>query len=321
MKLTTVGNTAFLRNTLFLPTVLLTSLLLINWLLQPNFFTPHVVRSNILTFSPLCLVAMGQAIIMIGGNLDLSVGYGLSLINTVIAMNMSTESGMAAHNGLVLFVAFVIAIVMGIINGCIVGYLKVPSFIATFATSFIWWGVAIMVCPVPGGAVPRSFTKFFKAYIGPFNVILLLVVLPALSWVLLNKFRLGRYIFAIGSSKEASYSNGISVNKITLATFAIGWIFVYLGTLALTIQTRAGDAAVGDPYALNSIAAAVVGGVSMSGGVGSPFGAIMGAIILSIIMNIIYFSGLPTSFQILVRGIIIIIALGATVVFKRKYRE
>jgi ribose transport system permease protein len=321
MKLTNVHMTSFLRSTLFLPAVLLTSLLLINWLLQPNFFAPHVVRLNILTFSSLCLVAMGQAIIMIGGNLDLSVGSGLSLINCVIAMNMSMEPEMAVHNGLVLGVAFVIAIVMGIINGCIVGYLKVPSFIATFATAFIWWGVAIKVCPVPGGAVPGSFTKFFKANLGPFNVIFLLVVLTALGWVLLNRFRLGRYIFAIGSSKEAAYSNGISVNKVTLAAFAIGWIFVYLGTLALTIQTRAGDAAVGDPYALNSIAAAVVGGVSMKGGVGSPFGAIMGAISLSIIMNIIYFSGLPTSFQVLVRGIIIIIALGATVVFKRKYRE
>src|SRR5512136_3061293 len=113
MKLTQARHTALLRHTLFLPTILLTSLLLLNWLFQPNFFAPHVVRLNILTFSSLCLVAMGQAIIMIGGNLDLSVGSGLSLINCVIAMNLSMEAGMALHNGMVFGVAFVIAILMG----------------------------------------------------------------------------------------------------------------------------------------------------------------------------------------------------------------
>lgn len=312
---------SYLKSTLFLPTVILIVMVLINWIMQPNLFSVYVIKANTMTFSPLIFVAIGQAIIMISGNLDLSVGYGLSLLNCFLAMNMSTEAGAGGYNILILAAGLCIAAVIGAVNGFIVGYTKVPSFIATFATSFIWWGIAIMICPVPGGAIPRSLTKFFKAGFGPLNMMLILIIAALLVWALLRRFRIGRYIFASGSSPEAAYANGIAVKKVTIISFMIGWAFVYLGTIALSAQTRAGDAAVGDPYAMNSIAAAVIGGVAMTGGSGSPAGAVMGAIILGLIMNIIYFSGLSTSLQILIRGIIIIVALGATVVFKRKYND
>lgn len=307
---------AALKSPMFLPTALVVSLLIFNWVLQPNLFKPAVFRMNILTFSPLILVAAGQAIIMIGGNLDLSVGYGVSLINVIIAKGMTDNP---AFNALILLVALAAAIVMAVANGALVGYLRVPSFIGTFASSFVWYGVAIMICPVPGGDVPRSFTKFFKANLGPFNMVFLIIVIGILAWYVIRKYRVGRYIYATGSNKEAAYINGINVKGITLVAFAIGWVFVYLGTLALTAQTRSGDARIGEPFALNSIAAAVIGGVAISGGRGNPFGAALSAVSLSIILNIIYFAGIPTSWQVLVRGIIIILALGAAVFYKRKY--
>jgi ribose transport system permease protein len=305
---------SFSKKTLFMPLVLTLALVLINLVLQPNFLEARVIRLNVLTFSPLILVAMGQAIILIGGNLDLSVGFGVSLLNCFVAINMSLEQGMAGHNALVLATGLVIAVAMGLVNGVIVGMFKVSSFIATFATSFIWLGIAIMIAPIPGGAITPQFARFFKASVGPVNVTLVIIVLAMCAWLLIRRFRTGRYIYAIGSSWEASYANGIHVRKVTLISFAIGWCYVYLGTLALTAQTRGGDSALGEPFALNSIAAAVIGGVSMTGGSGSPAGAVFGAITLSIILNIIYFLGLPTSLQILVRGIIIIVALGATMI-------
>jgi ribose transport system permease protein len=307
---------AALKHTMFIPALLVISLIIINWALQPNLFKPAVFRMNILTFSPLILVAAGQAIIMICGNLDLSVGYGVSLINVILAKGMTTELG---RNAMVMMVALAVAITMGIINGVLVGYLRVPSLIGTFASSFVWYGVAIMVCPIPGGRIPRPFTQFFKAHIGPFNVIFLVIVIAIVGWHLIRKYRIGRYIYATGSNKEAAYINGINVKGITLVAFAIGWIFVYLGTIALSAQTRSGDARVGEPFMLNSIAAAVIGGVSLAGGRGSPFGAALSAVSLSIILNIIYFAGIPTSYQVLVRGIIIILAIGSAVFYKRKY--
>lgn len=301
---------------MFLPIALTAALLVINWILQPNLFKPAVFRMNMLTFSPLMLVAAGQAIIMISGNLDLSVGYGVSLINVMIATRMTQDAG---FNSLLIFLVLLAAIGMGLLNGALVAYFKVPSFIGTFASSFVWFGIAIIFAPIPGGDVTRRFINFFKKSFGPLNVILLIIIAALVGWYVIKKFRLGRYIHATGSSKEAAYRNGINVNRITLIAFAIGWVFVFLGTLALTSQTRSGDARIGEPFALNSIAAAVVGGVAMSGGRGSPFGAALGAISLSIIMNIIYFAGIPTSWQVLFRGIIIIGALGATVFYKRKY--
>jgi ribose transport system permease protein len=314
-KMRAVWN-AVQKNPMFAPAALVISLIIINWALQPNLFKATTFRMNILTFSPLILIAAGQAIIMICGNLDLSVGYGVSLINVIIAKGMATDLG---HNALIMFVAFAAAITMAVTNGVLVGYLRVPSFIGTFASSFVWYGVAIMICPVPGGDVPRAFTQFFKAHIGPFNVIFLIILLAILAWYVIRRYRIGRYIYATGSNKEAAYINGINVKGITLLAFAIGWTLVYLGTLSLTAQTRSGDARVGEPFALNSIAAAVIGGVSLSGGRGSPFGAALSAVSLSIILNIIYFAGIPTSFQVLVRGTIIILAIGSAVFYKRKY--
>ncbi len=307
---------ALSRSSLFIPVVLAAVLVVANIALQPSFLRPHVIRSNLLTFSPLILVAMGQAVILIGGNLDLSVGFGISLLNCFVAMHMSLVPGAIGQNALILVAGLAIAIGMGVANGVLVGTLRVPSFMATFATSFVWLGVAIMIAPIPGGAVPRGFAQFFKASVGPFNVMLAVVIFSALAWQVVRRYRLGRYIYAIGSSWDASYANGIPVNRITVGSFAVGWCFVYLGALALTAQTRAGDSAIGEPIALNSIAAAVIGGVSLSGGAGSPVGAIFGAITLSIVMNIIYFSGLPTSYQVLVRGLIIIAALGSTIVVR-----
>jgi ribose transport system permease protein len=307
------------RSPVFLPAALLLALVAANWILQPNLFQAAVVRINILTFSPLILVAAGQAIIMISGNLDLSVGYGVSLINCLLATYMAVEPPDPLRNALVFAAAFAAAIAMGLANGVLVGYLKVPSFIGTFASSFVWLGVSIMVRPTPGGEVPRALTAFVKAHVGPFNVALLVIVVSLLAWYVLGRYRVGRYIYATGSSRQAAYRNGINIKKITLLAFAIGWAFVFFGTLALTAQTRAGDARVGEPFALNSIAAAVIGGIAMSGGRGDPLGAVMGAISLSIIMNIIYFAGIPTSWQVFVRGVIIILAIGATVFYKRRY--
>ena len=150
---------AAVRNPMFLPIVLTVALLIINWILQPNLFKPAVFRMNMLTFSPLMLVAAGQAIIMISGNLDLSVGYGVSLINVMIATRMTQEQG---WNSLIIFLALLMAIAMGLINGSLVAYFKIPSFIATFASSFVWFGVGIIFAPIPGGDVTRRFINFFK---------------------------------------------------------------------------------------------------------------------------------------------------------------
>jgi len=137
MRSLTINKNNIMKNSLFLPVILFLVMILINSVMQPNLFKASVIRSNILTFSPLILVAMGQSIIMIAGNLDLSVGFGVSLLNCFLAMTLRVEPGQGGYNTLILGLGLLIAVVMGVVNGFIVGYLKIPSFIATFATSFI----------------------------------------------------------------------------------------------------------------------------------------------------------------------------------------
>ena len=307
---------AVLTSPLTLPFALFVAVLAVNAVFQDNLFNPRVIRTNILTFAPLMLVAMGQAIIMISGNLDLSVGWGVSAINCIIATYMTDNPLMIAF---VLLIALIASICMGLINGILIGYLKLPFLIATFASSYVWLGLAMKITPIPGGYFPRYFAKIFKAYIGPFNTMLLIVVLGVVVWGVIRRFRLGRYIYAVGSDREAAFNNGINVKKITLLAFALGWVFVFLGALMITVQTRNADSQIGTPFALNSIAAAVVGGIALGGGRGSIIGSILGAAVLSLIMNIIYFAGIPGSWQVFVKGMIIIVALGATVIYKKKY--
>ena len=206
---------------MFLPAVLLAALVIINWVLQPNLFRPAVFRINILTFSPLILVAAGQAVIMIGGHLDLSVGYGASLINCILATYMRVDPADPLRNALVMVLALAASVAMGVANGALVGYLKVPSFIGTFASSFVWLGIAIMVRPTPGGAVPRSFTTVLKAHVGPVNVVLLIIAASLLAWYVIRRYRIGRYIYATGSNPRAAYRNGINVRRVTLLAFAL----------------------------------------------------------------------------------------------------
>ena len=305
-----------MTNPITLPFGLFVGVLIVNMIFQPNLFNARVIRTNILTFSPLMLVAMGQAIIIISGNLDLSVGWGVSAINCVLATYM-TDSPL--NIALVMLLGLAAAVAMGLANGFLIGYLRLPTLIATFASAYVWLGLALKITPIPGGYFPRPVGRFFKEYMGPVNISLIVVLLALLLWGLVRRYRLGRYIYAIGSDTEAAFNNGINVRRITLLAFALGWVFVFLGALLITAQTRNADSQIGTPFALNSIAAAVVGGVALGGGRGTLLGAIFGALVLSLIMNIIYFAGIPGSWQVFVKGMIIIIALGATVIYKRTY--
>jgi ribose transport system permease protein len=311
----------FMFHPIALPLVLFVIMLIVNLVLQNDMLTPRVIRSNVLSFSPLIMMAMGQAVIMLSGNLDLSVGTGMAAINCILATYMTDDP---LNIVLVLVLGLAAAILMGLVNGFLVGYLKLPFLIATFGSLYLWLGLAMKITPIPGGYFPRFVSNIFKAHIGPFSVIVLVIIISVLGWGLVKRFRIGRYIYAVGSDSEAAFNNGINVKRVTLYAFAIGWVFIFLGALLITIQTRAADSQIaggnmGETFLLGSVAAAVVGGIFLGGGRGAVAGAILGAIVLSMIMNVIYFAGIPASWQVFVRGAIMLLALSATVLYNKKY--
>jgi ribose transport system permease protein len=306
------------RNPEFPAVIILVAVIILNAILQKNFFAVDVLNINLLTFTPLILISIGQAIIILGGGLDLSVGQQVSLINVILAVMMA-DAGESRLAVLPAFgVAFLAAMGMGFVNGFTAGYLNLPPMIATFATSAIWYGMALFILPSPGGLIPTWLVRAFSWKWFLISTPLIVIVLAYALWLFIKRRPLGRYIYAVGSNEEAAFANGVNTRRVKLYSYMLGSFFVLLGAFAISFQAGSGDARLGLSYTLTSVAAVVVGGISLKGGSGNVIGAILGAIILNMVINLIYFANIPSEYQEFTKGAIIILALALAVIYRRR---
>jgi ribose transport system permease protein len=298
--------------------IILITVIALNAALQKNFFAINVINVNLLTFTPLILISIGQAVIILGGGLDLSVGTQVSLINVIMAVLMKDAGDNQAAVIPGFLAAMIAALGMGFVNGFTAGYLNLPPMIATFATSAIWYGLALLILPSPGGAIPTWLVKGFSWKYSLISMPLIIIVAAYLVWIFVRRRPLGRYIYAVGSNETAAYANGVNTRRVKLYSYMLGSFFVMLGGFAITFQAASGDARLGLSYTLTSIAAVVVGGIALKGGSGNVIGAVFGAIILNMVINLIYFANIPSEFQEFTKGAIIILALALAVVYRRR---
>jgi ribose transport system permease protein len=298
-------NAAWARSATSLPSVvMLLVVVACNAFLQPDFFSADSLSSNLQNAAPVVLVCMAQAVVVLVGELDLSVGAGISLVNCVLA---AVPALAGWGTGLTCLAALVAALAAGVCNGLLVGYFKQSALIATFATGAIWFGGALLLMPQPGGTVPQALGDWFAMRVG-----------AVLVWAVLQRHRFGRRLIATGSSADAVFKSGIDTRLIKLLAYVLAWLFVFGAAVCISAQTASGDARLGLPYTLNSVAAVVIGGISLAGGRGSMLGAICGALVLVLIGNVIYFAGIPSNYQEVFKGAVIVIALGFTFVSARR---
>jgi ribose transport system permease protein len=287
----------------------------INVALQPHLLTRGSLSSNIATFAPTILVSAAQAIIVLSGELDLSVGTGVSMLNCALA-TLPELAGWGLWP--TLGATFAIAVMAGATNGVLVAYVRLPSLIVTFATSAIWFGIALFFRPQPGGSVDPVFGDFYAGSVWGVPIALILVLVALGLWSMLQRYPLGRQLLAVGGNPVAVFHAGIDVRWVKFCGYCIAWCFVYLGSLAISAQTLSGDSRLGLPYTLTSVAAVVIGGISLAGGRGSVWGAAFGAIALGLVANVIYFAGIPSIYQEFFKGIVICIALSFTFIVGRR---
>jgi len=298
--------------------LILIVLIIVNIILQPNFFTYRSFKSNCLTFTPLILVSIAQAIVIIVGAVDLSVGATISLITTVMASIMGNTPASILF---AVLSAFGLALLTGFFNGFIISYLGPPPLIVTYATWVIWFGIALSIMPTPGGYIPKVFYKTYRADI--FHIIpvsLFLLIISSFICLFISKLRIYKHIYAVGGNEHAAYASGINVLSTKIKAFLLSEFFVALSAICVVAQTATGDARSGLGYTLNSVAAAIIGGISFAGGKGNVAGAAMGGMILGLLINIIYFANITSFYQEFMKGIIIIASLviGAIPKLKRK---
>jgi ribose/xylose/arabinose/galactoside ABC-type transport system permease subunit len=202
-------------------------------------------------------------------------------------------------------------------------YGRIQPIVATLATASMISGLALLLRPTPGGSIDETLSDAltYDVHGVPASAILLAVVLVAL-YVPLRRSPLGLRMYAIGSSEQSAYMTGVRVGQVKLVAYGASGIFAALAGLYVSMVTLTGDPGIGPAYTLNSIAAVVLGGVALSGGVGSPLGAVIGALILKTISSLMFFSGLPPLAQPFFEGLVlaVAIALGAIGVFRVRNR-
>jgi ribose transport system permease protein len=283
----------------------------INLIVQPNMFARDTLNSNMRVFLPIILMAVGQAIVILGGGIDISVGGIVSIVNTVLATRVGLE-GSPGDMWQYVFISLFIGLLAGAINGFFISFLRLQPIITTYATSFLYAGLALYILPNPGGGIPRDIAALYRSST-PLNLPLAFYVIAILLlvWFYLRSTRYGNFLYAVGGKADAAYETAVPVTWVQFSTYIISGLMAALSGIAITMLSGSGNADIGGPMTLNSITAVVIGGNALSGGVGGVAGPVMGAITLGVIENIISFANIDTWWETFVRAVIIVLALAA----------
>jgi ribose transport system permease protein len=284
-------------------------------------FARETLNSNMRVFLPIILMAIGQAIVILGGGIDISVGGIVSIVNTVLATRVGLN-GSPEEMWKYIFVSLLIGLLAGAINGFFIAYLRLQPIITTYATSFLYAGLALFILPNPGGGIPATIAALYRDST-PLSLPLAFYVIAIflLLWLYISSMRYGRFLFAVGGKPEAAYETAVPVTMVQFSTYVISGLMAAFSGIAITMLSGSGNGEIGGPMTLNSITAVVIGGNAMSGGVGGVAGPVMGAITLGIIQNIISFANINTWWETLVKATIIVVALaapGAISLFRRR---
>jgi ribose transport system permease protein len=251
---------------------------------------------------------LAQSVIMLTGGIDLSTGAIVSLATVVAATRMYDSPGSMVFAVLLIIVS---GLAIGVFTGGLVSIARIPAIIVTLATSFLWSGLALFVLATPGGHLPARFADGFTGKIGgviPATVVVLAGVL--LTWRFIRNMPIGLHIYAVGDNPAGAFVSGVNVHRARIAAYAIAGAFAMIGGLGLAAYAGTGDPLIGNTYTLASIAAAVLGGISFFGGQGRLRGTVAGALILGLLIQILFISGLSPSWQRVIQGVVLIVALG-----------
>jgi len=265
----------------------------------------------------LTIVTLGQALVLISGGFDLSVGALIAVTSVVSARWMATFYANNPESELLALlvgvaVGLVVGLVFGLVNGIGVARFQVSPFIMTLGMASIGSGFALYYT---GGSPVSGMPPLFTREIGtgrwfeiPVPVIVALAAI-AVVYVVMNWTRLGRYVYAIGGNTKAAYLSGISVPVYLVAVYVICSVLTALAGLLLTARVSSGEPNLGGSFPLESITAAVVGGVSLRGGEGRILGAVLGAIFITILTNGMNLIRIESYIQGIALGVILIVAV------------
>jgi ribose transport system permease protein len=266
---------------------------------------------------------MAQALVVITAGIDLSVGMIFTLTNC-LASWIVVGSPLQVALGIV--AVLLVGALCGAINGLVVIYGRLQPIVATIATGAIYFGIALALRPNPGGSVDETLADAFTGRVFgamPASLVTLVAVVLVV-WVPFSRSVTGRAAYAVGSSEPAAYMSGVPIRRAKFAAYTLSGLLAGIGGLFLTFFTYTGEAAYasGNAYTLFSIAAVVLGGVSLFGGKGSAIGAIFGALAFRTIGDLLFVFDFDPLWQPLFQGVVLLLAvsLGSFGLFRIRNR-
>lgn len=292
----------------FVPAVIAVLLMIVVTALKSSQFLDGGWKLVLVYASPLILLAMAQAPVVLsgGGGLDMSVGPAAGLVSVVLA------AVLIAHNISVAWIIVVAAVLVGAaigaLNGTLVAFVRIPPIIATLATYLVFAGIATQVLASPTGALPE-WMNWFTDTGGVVPHVLWVVLLVGAAWWLLTRTAYWRNLRMVGSNDRAAYTAGVPVTAVRFTAYVLTGIMAGIAGLVLTAVLGGADSTVGPTYTMLAIAAVALGGVSLAGGRGGLLGAACGAVLLFLIQNYLTLTEASSFVLEAAYGVVLVVAI------------
>ena len=284
----------------------------------PHFASTDNYRDILTATAVNGVLATGVTFAIITGGIDLSVGTGMTFTSVVMGI-VAVNLGLPLPLGLL--AALAAGALVGSINGALIAKAKLPPFIATLGMLYVTLGMAQVISdvhPIYFDQQP-AFQQFFmaKPVVGIPNIVWVMLGGAAIAWILLNKTILGRYTFALGSNEEATRLSGVNVDRWKIIVYAVDGLFIGLAGIVIASRMNSAQPGLGMGYELDAIAAAVIGGTSLSGGEGSVVGTIIGAFLISTLRIGLSVAGIPDQWKSVITGLVVIGAVWLDILRRR----
>ena len=255
-------------------------------------------------------LAIGQTLVILTGGIDLACGAVMAFGGVLMA-SLAMEHGMDPF--LAILVGIAACVVFGVLNGLLITYVRIPPFIVTLGVYNIAFAITHIYATTTINNLPRVMTFFGETFkVGSTEITygsVLMVILFVIAWWVLANTSAGRQLYAVGDNPEAARLAGINTAKVLMGVYTIAALLYGIAALLLTARTGAGDPNAGQNSNLESITAVVLGGTSFMGGRGNILGTLVGAMIVGVFRNGLQLMGIPSVYQILITGILVILAV------------
>lgn len=293
-----------------------------------SFLTPSNIIGILIATTVVGILALGVTFVIISGGIDLSVGTVMTLSAVMTAIFVTN---LALPIPLGIIAGVLTGAIAGSFNGFIIAKLDIPPFIATLGTLFVARGLALVLsdlAPIYFPEAPEFNEIAMGSLIGSVipsfpvpNIVLVFFGMALLCGWILNRTTLGRYTYAIGSNEEAARLSGVNVVGWKIAIYALGGALAGVAGVVLAARLNSAQPSLGFGYELEAIAAAVVGGVSLRGGQGTILGTVIGAFVISTLTNGLRILSVPQEWQIVVTGLIVILAVYLDIVRRNREKQ